>query len=372
MRNRQQAAGSRQLATARCLLPVAGCLLLWACGPGAAKSPPFETLPLASDTVEAPWSNLPAAAFLREGRWALVAADWDVAAMVDFSDRSITPLGGAKQTAYLHPTTVFSFGDTVYLYDWGKRRTTVWDGAGKLIDSIPAPDALRGTAPRGRDGAGQLYFEFKPSPGRDGSGNRDSAAIVRAPRDLARFDTVARLAPVDVREMTRENSTRFERQVFSGDDIWGVWRDGTIWIARLLRNQIESVEPAGTVTLGPELPDPVYEVTRTDREHYLLTFPSDVRPKEGDLPWALIFPPFVAAFAAPDEKIWLEKSKPALDSVRTLHVLDRRGNLLRAMRLIGGARLLGIGGQSILVAEQFERGVRLMQIRIPAPAAPAP
>lgn len=363
--------GNRRPARAGTLPVAAACACFLGCGPAPAREPPFEVLALPSDTLEVPWTNLPGAAWLGGTRWALVASDWNTAAIVEFASRSVTPLGGPRQQAYVNPSTLFAIADTIYLYDWGRRRTTVWTGEGRLLDSIPVSDALRGAPVRARDGAGQLYYEARPAPGRDGSGNRDSAAIVRVPAGQARFDTVARLAPVDLREMVRENSSRFERQIFSGDDLWGVWRDGTVWIARLLRNQIESVQPDGRVSLGPELPDPVYEVTRTDREHHLQSFPPDLRPREGDLPWALVFPPFVAAFTGPEERIWLEKSKPAADSMRTIHVLSRTGDLLRSLRLIGHARLLGVGSESILIAEQFERGVRLMQVRIPvAPAAP--
>ncbi len=347
-------------------------LILAACGPAPAKSPPFEVLSLPADTIVAPWTNIPSAAWLGAGRWVLVSSDWDAAAIADYQQKTLTPLGGPKQQAYLHPATVFTVGDTAYISDWGKRRTTVWTGDGRLIDSIPSPDALRGSAAKGRDGAGQLYFEVRPQPGPGGIGNRDSAAIVRAPRDLSRFDTVARLAPVDGREMQRGETTRFERQVFSGDDLWGVWRDGTVWIVRLLRNQIESRAPGGRVTKGPELPDPVFEVTQADRLRYLQGFPSDVRPKETDLPWALVFPPFVAGFGAPGEMIWLEKSKPVLDTARSIQVVDRRGDLLRILRFLGDARLLGVGSDAALFAEQFEKGVRLMLVRIPAPPAPAP
>ena len=72
---------------------------------------------------------------------------------------------------------------------------------------------------------------------------------------------------------------------------------------------------------------------------------------------------------APDG-IWLEKSKPALDSVRRIQVLDRQGNLKRLLRLKGDARLIAVSAEKILVAEQFERGIRLMQIRIPSPPPP--
>jgi hypothetical protein len=341
------------------------------CGPSPAVAPPEEDLAFPSDTLEATWGNLPTAAALSGGRWAVVSSDFAAAVIADFNRKAIAPLGGLGQKAYTQPATVFSYADTIYLADWGKRRATVWTAEGRLIDSIPATDALRGSPPRARDGAGQLYFEVAPLPKRDGSGNRDSAAVVRAPRDLIRFDTLIRLAPLDLKEMRPgQPSQRFERMIFSGLDLWGVWPDGTVWVARLLHNQIDVRDPSGKVVHGPELPDPVYEVTQADRNQFLQRFPPDVRPKETDLAWALIHTPFVAAFMAPDG-IWLEKSKPALDSVRRIQVLDRQGNLKRLLRLKGEARLIAVGADKILVAAQFERGVRLMQIRIPAPTPPA-
>lgn len=345
-------------------------LAVTACGPGRAVAPLEEALSLPSDTLEAGWGQLPLAASLGNGRWVVVAADWDAAVIADFARKTVTPLGGAKQTAYRHPFRVFVAFDTIYLADWGKRRTTVWSADGALLDSIPAADALRGGLPSGKDTAGHLYYEVKPDPGRDGRGNADSAAIVKVPPSLARFDTVERLAPLDLKEMRRERSNRFERLILSGNDLWGVWPDGTIWIARLLRNQLIGRAPAGQTTRGPELPDPVYEVTQADRDRYLQGFPADVRPKETDFPFALIHPPFLSAFMAPGETIWLEKSKPTLDSVRRIQILSRTGDLTRVLRLLGEARPIAVAEATLLVAEQFARGVRLMQLKLPAGVAP--
>lgn len=345
-------------------------VLATACGPGRAVAPVEEALSLPSDTLEAGWGQLPLAAPLGSGRWVVVAADWDAAVIADFTARRIDPLGGARQKAYLHPYRVFVAADTIYLADWGMRRSTVWNAAGALIDSIPAADALRGALASAKDAAGQLYFEAKPDPGRDGGGNADSAALVRAPRSLARFDTLARLAPLDLKEMRREQNNRFERLILSGNDLWGVWPDGTIWIVRLLRNQLITRNSAGKLTRGPELPDPVYEVTQADRDRYLQGFPADVRPKETDFPWALIHPPFLSAFMAPGETIWLEKSRPVRDSLRRIQVLDRVGDLQRVFKLSGEARPIAVGQEAVLVAEQFAGGIRLMQVRIPAAAPP--
>lgn len=338
-------------------------LLLAACGKPVA-SPPEETLALAADTLEVEWAELPQAAPAPGGRWAVVSPDWDAAVIADLHAKSVTPLGGARQQAYLHPFMVFSAGDSIYVADWGKRRTTVWTGAGKLVDSVPAVDALRGSFLRGRDAAAQLYFQEDPQPRRDGSGNRDSIAIVRASAALAHFDTVAHLAPRELAQITRENSTRFEQPIFSGNDLWGVWPDGTVWIARRFRNQLVTVDSRGKVGRGPELPDPVFEVGPADRERFLRAYPAEVRPKETDLAWASLFAPFMAAFTTADG-VWLEKSKPAVDSLRRIQVLDRSGTLRRVLVLHGDARLIAVGSEKILVAEQFEKGVRLMEIRIP-------
>ena len=179
-----------------------------ACGPATPPGPEEEPLPNPGDTLVTQWTEPPLASPVGN-RWLVVAADWDQALLTDFAGDTLLPLGGPGQQAYLHPFQVFAFRDSVYLADWGKRRTTVWSPEGRLVDSIPFADALRGAYVRARDGAGQLYFQVDPQPRRDGSGNLDSAAIVRAPRSLTRFDTVARLAPLELARVEPDERLRF-------------------------------------------------------------------------------------------------------------------------------------------------------------------
>ena len=233
------------------------------CGPPRPPIPEEELLPFASDTVVTGWTELPVGAVSRS-RWVVVSADWDSAAFTSFATRSLEALRGRRQP-YLHPFQVFAYRDTIYLADWGLRRTTVWSPEGALLDSIPVAERLRGLYPRARDAAGNLYFQVDPVPGRDGSGNQDSAAVVRSSPDQTRFDTVARLAPLELAAMRRELETRLERRVFSGNDLWGAWPDGTVWIARRFRNELVTINPQGRVTRGPPLPDPVFEELR---EHF--------------------------------------------------------------------------------------------------------
>lgn len=353
--------------------PVLALLALAACGGSRSnQEPAAEPLPAAADTLLAPWpGQLPVAALLGPSRWVVVAPDYDAAVIADLGAGTLTPLGGPRQRRYLHPFAVTTVGDTIYLADWGMRRTTVWSADGRLVDSIPAPDATRGTLPKARDAAGRLYFEVAPPPGRDGSGNRDSAVIVRASPSLTRFDTVMRLAPLDLARMERESTIRFERRVLSGGDLWGVRRDGTIWVARTIQNRVDFRDSSGNVRRGPGLPDPVYEITQADRDLLLATYPEDVRPRVEDLPWAIIHPPFTAAFQSPDGAIWLEKSKPAVDTVRKIHVLDEAGDIRRVLLLFGHGRLIAVGSTTLLVAEPGREGVRLLEVRIP-PVPPTP
>jgi hypothetical protein len=345
----------------------------WGCGSSSRVSRvPIETLSLAADTLVLPYGATLRAASLPDGRWVVVAPDFDQVIIADLARRTSAPLAsGTRRDALMHPFGVFTVGDTIYVADWGTRRTTLWLPDGSLIDSVPAQDALRGYQPRGRDAAGQLYFEIPPLPGRDGSGNRDSAAIVRVPPSLARFDTVARLSPLELMQMQRERTTRFEQRIFSGTDQWGVFADGTVWIARIHRNRVMLYSPRGERRQGPELPDPVYEVTQADRSWYLSNFPADLRPGEGDLPWALVHPPFVAGFQGPAETIWLEKSKVITDSLRRIHVLDRTGKLDRILQVVGFGRLIAVGPGSVLIGEAApSEGVRVMEVRIPARPIP--
>ena len=48
-----------------------------------------------------------------------------------------------------------------------------------------------------------FYLDLFPLPGPDGSGNRDSAAIVRVDTAWLRADTLARLAPLDNKQRYR-------------------------------------------------------------------------------------------------------------------------------------------------------------------------
>jgi hypothetical protein len=338
---------------------------LAACGASKPPAPVIELTPV-GDTVLTPYSEVAEAAWLGTNRWAVVAPANDAAAVVDFARRRSTPLGSVRSKEFRNPSTLFFANDTLYVGDWGFRRLTLWTPEGHPVRSIPAARAVRGSLPRARDAAGWFYLDLYPHPGPDGSGNRDSAAVVRVDAEFTRVDTIARLAPLDIAEVVGDAGRRFERRVFSGADRWGILPDGSLWVARVYENRVNWRARDGVWTRGNPLPDRVLEVTRYDRELFLRKFPPELRTTAQELPFAALKPPFEAGLTGPGGEVWLEKSRAPADSSRRYHVVDRRGRLAGEVRLRGQGRIMALGAGTALVAEPTPDGIRLIQVKLPS------
>ena len=350
----------------------AALLLLGAagCGGGAREYPEAVFAP-PPDTILTRYATVPAGAWLGGTRWVVVSQEFDEAIIADFATRSVQVLGGKGEAEIRHPFSGFSFAETAYVADWAARRLTAWDAAGRFAEGLTAPDRLRGILPRARDAARQWYFEVPPPPSRDGSSNQDSAAVVRATADLARFDTIVRLSPLDLAEVEDQSGRRFERRIFSGTDEWGVLREGTVWVARVYVNRVDWISSEGRTHRGPSLPDRIIEVTTTDLEHWLLQFPEELRSTAAHAQWSPIKPPFTEGLTAASGEVWLEKSRHIADSTNTYHIVDREiGLRYVAILPLRQGHVIAVGDTVALIAEQYAEGVRLMQAPIPRPAAP--
>jgi hypothetical protein len=346
----------------RCCLVLAA--LLAACGSSKSAAPVVE-LAAAGDTAVAPYAEVSEAVWLGADRWAIFAQLDEAVAIIDFAGRAVAQVGGRGSTELRNPANIFFIEDTLYIGDWGLRRLTLWAPPGRLARAIPAPAIVRGTLPRARDASGRFYLDMFPAPGPDGSGNRDSVAVVRTDPELTRVDTIAQLAPLDIAEIVGEAGRRFERRVFSGVDRWGVLPDGSLWVARVSDNRVDWRSPEGEWSRGTPLPDRVLEVTRYDRELFFRRFPPELRRTAQKLPFAVVKPPFEAGLTAPTGEVWLEKSRAPADSARRYHVVDRRGRLVREIRVRGQGRIMAVAPSIALFAEPTPNGTRLVAVRLP-------
>jgi hypothetical protein len=334
------------------------------CGEAGPKAPRIE-LGAAGDTVRTNFSAVTDAVWLGGGRWAVIAPSNESVGIADFSEHRYQPLGGARSKETRNPTTIFRSGDTLFVGDWGLGRVTFWALDGRMVGSVSTSAALRGALPKARDRQARYYLDLYPRPGPDGSGNRDSAAVIRTDPAFGRPDSVARLAPLDIAEVRAEAGHRFEQRVFGGVDEWGVLPDGSLWVARVFGNRVDWRSPDGKWTRGQSLPDRVLEVTRYDRELFVRGFPPELRGRARELPFAPLKPPFESGITSPGGQVWLEKSRAPADSVRSYQVVDRGGRLTRDVALRGQGRIIGVGSDAVLVAESTPDGTDLIRVPLP-------
>ncbi len=342
-------------------------LLVAACGPEPAATPQFTLVP-GNDSVMAPFAEATDAAWLGGERWAVLLPGGPEADIIDFASHSRAPLGSKANLD--SPFSVFRAADTLYAGEPLKRRLTFWTLDGTFARFEPASDLVRGALPRARDAAGHFYIELRPAAGADGSGNRDSAVVVKL--DAGKVDTIARLAPIDLAKVASPTGERFERRVFSGVDRWGVYPDGTVWLARVYHNRVDFRAPDGTITKGEPLPDRVLEVTRADRDLFVRKFPEELRGTAEQLPFAPIKAAFTSAFADAQGRIWLEGSRSVSDSAQRYNVVGRDGHLQFVAVLPGTGRAIAASPTHILVADLVREGIRLRLAPVPMlPAAPS-
>lgn len=346
-------------------------LALWlapflsACAQQAAI-PPTEDLVAPGDSITTAFTDVSEALWLGARRWAVLAPGEVAVRVADFSDGTMASLPGARgrDGVFQQPYAIFRALDSLHVADWQARAVTIWSLDGQLGGEVGPAAAARGSLPAARDGSGAWYAELRPQVRSNGGGVGDSTWLVRLSDGGTRADTVGALAPADLAEVRTDAGRRFETRVFSGRDGWGVRADGTVWIARVYGNRVELRTPDGQVHRGPPLPDPVLQVTQADRDLFVESFAPELRQTASRLPFAELKPPFERAFAAPGDRIWLEKSKALGDSTRLYHVLAPDGSLARIVRVSGFGRVRGASPDRVLVTRFVEGAVRLYEQQV--------
>lgn len=347
---------------------MAALILLVGCDTTPRELPPSYAAQPTGDTLVAPVVAVANAVRRSDGSWVLLAPQEMQVLVADFGADTVHPHPGITSDVVPGATVLFGAGDTVYVGDYGLQRVTAWLPDGRRVDAVPTPNALRGAFPRARDAAGQWYFELTSAPGSAG-GIRDSGAVVRGNAMLTTFDTVARVAPPELAEIEEQGRVVLQPLALAGRDRWDVLRDGTVWVARVQTNQVWWYPPGGEPRHTRSLPDPITPVAEMDRQLYLRRFPEEQRPQQSMLRFALVKPPFEHAYDDPAGRVWLFKSGPALDSIRTFQVADSAGWAF-SVTVPSYGTALGIADGEILMGEEFPGGIRLLRYAIPAEARP--
>jgi hypothetical protein len=326
-------------------------LLLAACKEPPPPAPPVVLDP-GPDTIHVAIGQDAEGAWVGSQYYAVLSPGNDQVVLVDFGSGRWHPLQAGDRIQ--HPIRLFALADTFFVSDWGRQRVTAWTADGQFVRE--APLLAGGALPSAIDEKGRFYAALAPNPGRDGSGNRDSAAVVRGVPGTAALDTVARLTPLDLAKVVTDQGTRFDRRVFSGEDHWGVLPDGAVWVARHYHNRVDWRDTSGKWTRGGPLFDRILQVTETDRERFIAQFPPDLRRSASALQFAPLKPPFVRAFSTADGHVFLEKSRHVADTMQAYQEVGRDGRFIRTLEVHGWSRLLAGSPAQLLVSTPDSAG----------------
>jgi hypothetical protein len=331
---------------------LAAALLVAACKEPEPPPPPVVLSP-GADTMHVAIRQDADGVWVGAQHFAVLSPESDQVALIDFADRSWHSLNAGDRIQ--HPIRIFALADTLFISDWGRQRVTAWTADGQFVRELPL--LAGGALPSAIDGQGRFYAALAPNPGRDGSGNRDSAAVVRGVPGTAALDTVARLTPLDLAKVVTDQGTRFDRRIFSGEDHWGVLPDGSVWVARHYHNRVDWRDTAGRWTRGGPLFDRILQVTDTDRERFIAQFPPELRRSASALQFAPLKPPFVRAFSsAVDGHVFLEKSRHVSDTMQMYQEVGRDGKYIRTVEVHGWGRLLAGSPTQLLVSTPDSAG----------------
>lgn len=336
-------------------------MILTACG--GEKAAPLTALDQPEATLDRTFLQVSNVIELRDGRIALAELKDKTFLFVDFASNTVTPVGEHADTIrrgepapgkHKLPGFVLRFrGDTVGLVDFAAERTTLWSDQGQYLGVLPGGGVGGFNQALAYDTLAHGYKEDIRTvigglePGQEIA--LDSLALLKLTLGDTIADTVARLKlPLWGRGQFGEQQ-KIVSTIFSGRDLFGVFPDGTIWIARASSNSVDLRAPDGTVTHGPNRAYTTIPVPQEEKDAFLERLRGQMAQMgapagiELTYPFADEKPPFGAGQTNPAGEIWLQRSRAWQDSVPVFDVVGRDGKGTRSVQLPRNASLAGFG-----------------------------
>ena len=243
-------------------------------------------------------------------------------------------------------------GDTVALVDFSAQRTTLWNGRGEPLRTLPIVPVAGGAPVLVYDTVGHGYkIDYQSVLGGEpGKTERpDSIAVLRITLATGRVDTVARLSVPQFGRAKFGEQIQQAAVVFAPNDFFGVLPDGAAWVARGGENRVEWRSADGRWTRGERREFTPVPVTQADRDRVLAQvreqgkqygMPQDLNV---EYPFATSKPPFDYALGRPNGEVWLQRPRAQEDAAVTYDVYDRQGAWRREVSFPRGSSLAGFG-----------------------------
>lgn len=187
----------------------------------------------------------------------------------------------------------------------------------------------------------------------------ESLALIRRSRDGTASDTLAilrggYLGTADVeRTVAGDRMRHFLFHPLAAEDQAVTFADGWVAIARVEPYRIEWITPDGTRRIGPVRIGAPRVMTNADRQHAIDSrqgslFQGVFRPDDFDT-WPRVLPAFTngALLALSSGNVLVKRERGRNDPYETYDEFDRRGVLVRAVRVPNGVRLVGSGRSGV-------------------------
>jgi hypothetical protein len=171
--------------------------------------------------------------------------------MADFHADASEFIGtvGSGPMEYRSPSGLLAVSrDSILLDDWRNGRFGVFVGGVLQPTAVPRGDGTAGLMPSRTDGLGRMYSQ-------EAFAGKDSIAITRWDWRNSRLDTAAfaRVRDRSNISRTKEGDAEVLSAAFSEFppvDVWGVFSDGTVVVARISNYDLDLFPPDGPPRLG--------------------------------------------------------------------------------------------------------------------------
>ena len=328
---------------------------------------------IALDSATATLEQLEATRHLAElpdGRVAIAQPSVPSVLIADLATGELDTLGKAGQGPgeYRAPGYLRVRDGALEMFDAMQRRHTSWALDDRRLLATSTVANLPGFT-LAFDTLGNLYVEQPSSAGFivvgqevDSLGPKDSTWVYRLKPGEPGRDTVGQLYEIgwEIVPLGKSGIARL-RPLYATPDLWGVFDDGTLWIARGRENRIDRRSPGGTWTLGTPRPFVPAATTAADRQK-VPTFPGGPAPTDtGYRQMPKEKGPFSDALATPDGEVWTRLQQEASASRERYAIFPPTGPSVQTLSLPKGRQVLLVTNAHIYAMFEDDDGFRVLE-----------
>jgi hypothetical protein len=323
----------------------------------AVQAAPERALPAAPLEFPEPFTRVASIRELGDGRLLVVDGGDAVVRLLDLTRGTATQVGrqGGGPGEYKAPGRLLPLpGGATLLTDGAQQRSIVISPEGSAGDVLLSSSALLAAPPGARapiatDAKGRLYFlgNSAPKPGGE-IVLPDSAPLHRFDPVSRQLDTLTRLklAWRDVRVKKTNGkitSVNILRVPLMEHDDWAVLPDGRVAVVRTREYRLDVSDAGDRIIPGPRIPYTAIPVTDAERKaaQEWAKLPKLKPPFDGPSTWA-----------APDSRIWVQRTTAAGDSTARYDVLGLNGRLLAKVSLPPRTRVAGFGREAVYLVRK--------------------